>query len=197
MRLCRVFALAVLVPMLGSQVANQLEGCLDPNAITAALERIRVTDWRNVSLRGLRSIWPTELDALDCDTEVCHSVWSKDRIIKGHCQCCATFYFDVKHDSEGPSRREELQNIIINYTGHHREEIVAAARAFAKASGLPESDLATIGNDAVQNFSWESTRGSEKDIYGVELRFTRQGALWELYFNVGRHTIAPPSAAKP
>jgi hypothetical protein len=195
MRLWRVFTLAVLVPVLASsQGANQLEGCLNPGVVASALETIHATDWRNVSLERLRSIWPTELDALDCDTEVCHSVWSKDRIIKGHCQCCATFYFDVKRNSDGSSRREELQNIIINYTGLHRKELIADARRFARASGVPESDLATVGNDRVQNFNWESASGNEKDIYGVEVRFTRQGASWELYFNVGRNAMVPHSS---
>lgn len=191
MRLCTVFALAILVPMLGSsQGPNQPEGCLDPNAIAGALERIREVGWQNVSLQRLRSIWPRELDALDCDTEVCHSVWSKDRIIKGHCQCCTTFFFEVHHNPDG-SRGEKLQNIIINYTGHRREEIVAAARGLARASGLGKSDLATLGNNPIHNFSWQSTRGDEKDLYGVEVRFTRQGRLWELYFNISRYMIDP------
>lgn len=198
MKVCRVFVLTLLLPMLvSSQRVDQLEGCLNPNAISGALEKIKEAGWQNVSLQRLRSIWPRELDALDCDTEVCRSVWSKDRIIEGHCQCCATFYFEVQHNPGG-QKVGNLQNIIINYTSHRREDSAAAAKSLARAFGLGEVDLATVGNSGVQNFTWKGTRDDEKDdLYGLEVRFTPHGTLWELYFNVGRHTIAPSSGATP
>ncbi len=197
MRQWTVFAVTALVLVVGnSQASNQLEGCPDPKVIADALEKIKDAGWQNVSLQRLREVWPTELSAADCGAEASLSAWSKDRIIKDHCQCCTTFFFVQQDQSE--TKGERLQNIVINYTGRRREEIVAAARGLARATGLGDSDLATVGNDTVQNFTWKGTRGNDKDdLYGLEVRFTRQGALWELYFNVSRHTIAPPSAGKP
>jgi hypothetical protein len=179
-----------------SQASNQLEGCPDPKTITDALEKIRDRGWQSVSLQRLREVWPTVLGAADCGAEASLSAWSKDRIIKDHCQCCTTFFF-VQQD-DGGKKIERLQNIVINYTGRRREEIVATAKGFARATGLGESDLNTVGIDSVENFSWNRKSGDEKDdLYGLEVRFTRQGALWELYFNVSRHTMAAPASGTP
>lgn len=195
MTLCRLFSLAVLMLISARSLgADYPEGCLDPNAIAGGLEKLGGIGWQNVSLQRLRSIWPTELDGLDCNSAVCQSVWSKDRIIKGHCECCTTFYFDVERSANAP-KVEKLQNIIINYTGKSREEIVAVARSLATASGLRKSDATTIGDDALGNFSWKSRGEENKELYGLEVRFTSQGALWELYFNLARHTIDPTSGA--
>jgi len=94
MRQWRVFAFTALVLVVGnSQASNQLEGCPDPKVIAEALEKIKDAGWQNVSLQRLREVWPTELSAADCGAEASLSAWSKDRIIKDHCQCCTTFFF--------------------------------------------------------------------------------------------------------
>ena len=183
MRLCMVVVLVLAQSVGTSQENKRLDGCPEPNAIAGALERIRETGWQKVSLPRLRSIWPTELDGLDCDAKVCRSAWSKDRIIKGHCQCCSTFLFEQERNADG-SKSEKLQNIIINYTSHRREDLVAVAKGFGRASGFKEADINIIGNDATQDFTWEG----QKEFYGVEIRFTARDSLWELYFNISRTT---------
>jgi hypothetical protein len=153
--------------------------------MTRALAKVREAGWRNVSLSQLRSFWPTELVALDCDAHVCQSVRSEDRIVRSHCQCCATFYFDIKKDAGG-SETEQLQNIVINYTSNNKDQLVATAKSLAEASGIKQSDLARIGRSPEQNFTWDEKDGT-KDLYGIELHIAPRGKLWELYFNMARH----------
>jgi len=105
--------------------------------------------------------------------------------VRGHCQCCATFNFDITKRGVGPET-EQLQNVVINYTSINRDQLVATARSLAEASGMKQVDLARIGKDPEQNFTWEE-KDNTKDMYGIELHFTSKGKMWELYFNVGRN----------
>lgn len=178
-----------LVASSGSATTH-LEGCVEPSEIAKALTTLAARDWREVSLGELRQVWPTELAGLNCDSDVCHSVWSKDRIISGHCECCATFSFKVQGGTTGP-RQEQLDEVIINYSAMQREQIVAIAKAFAVASGLRAADVARVGRDGVQNFHWTSKKGKDQELSGVELRINHEGSLWELYFNWGRNLIEP------
>ena len=189
MKLQLLFAIISLVgPLSGATATPRLEGCADAPEIAKALAKLEEKDWQEVSLAQLRPIWPTELVGLSCDSDVCHSVWSKDRIIGGHCQCCATFSFKVQAGENGP-RNAQLDEVIINYAALQREEIVAIAKAFAKASGLGAADLATVGRDSVQNFHWSSLRGKHQELSGIEVRISREGRVWELYLNWGRNPI--------
>jgi hypothetical protein len=184
-----------LMACLGDAKATpHLEGCANASEIAKPLATLAARDWRQVSLGELRQVWPTELAGLNCDSDVCHSVWSKDRIISGQCECCATFSFKVQSGESG-SRREQLDEVIINYSIMQRDQIVVVAKEFAVASGLKDADVATIGRDPVQNFHWTSPRGKDQELSGIELRINHRGRLWELYFNWGRNLVEPLAAS--
>lgn len=170
-----------------------LEGCVDPNAIAALLAKIGETGWQGISFERLQSLWPTELADIECDSNVGRSVMSRDRIIKGHCQCCATFSFKVR-TKQDEARSEQLDGVIINYSASRRDELVGVAKKFASASGLRQAELKTVGLGSEQSFQWETTKGKERGLYTLELRFTRQARLWELYFSSGWNKIEPASS---
>jgi hypothetical protein len=186
MRLLLVIALIFAPTACGYAGSAGLDGCTNPDAIAMALAKLHEADWRDVSLDQLRSIWPTELDGKDCDPGGCRDVWSEDRIISGHCQCCATFMFKTQ-GSEAMPRTEWLDNVVINYSMQRRVELVAVAKTFAAALGLRQTDLETIGRDPVQIFHWETTGRQGRELSGIELLLTDEGTRWELYLNSGQN----------
>ena len=189
MKLCiPLLALVVILPMSlrGQAGGNNLEGCINPNAIAEALTKLHKSNWRDVSLDQLRAIWPAELAGKDCDPGGCRDVWSEDRIISGHCQCCATFTFRIQ-GVEAKPRTEWLDNIVINYRSRQRSKLVVTARKFAAALGLRQDALDTVGTDSVQNFHWETSGGPGRELSAIELRFVREGHEWELYLNSGQN----------
>jgi hypothetical protein len=162
----------------------RLAGCPDPIAVAAGLARLQQSGWQEVSVDRLRAIWPTPLEGLDCTADTCSSLWTKGRIIDGHCECCETFFFDARHGDDGIGG-EHLNNIVINFSAGRREDVVSTAKTLAAASGLPAGDVASIGREALQNFHWYSTRQQRREMLGVEIHIVRRASLWELYFNVG------------
>jgi hypothetical protein len=186
-----ILALLLAVP---GAAAPRLEGCLTESAIASAAAKLAQEDWHNVSLAKLRTIWPTELSGLNCDADVCHSVWSMDRIIGGQCQCCATFAFKI-HQAAGGAKVEQLDEVVLNYSAAERDRLVEATRKIVSAMGLSGADLATVGSADEQNFHWANTAVSEREMSAVEVRFKHQGNVWKLFLNWGRIPAEP--SAKP
>lgn len=187
-----VTILAVLLVAPGT-AAPRLEGCLTESAIASAAAKLAQEDWHNVSLANLRTIWPTELSGLNCEADVCHSVWSMDRIIGGECQCCATFAFKI-HQTDGGTRVEQLDEVVLNYSAADRDQLVQATKKIVSAVGLSGTDLATIGSADEQNFHWANTTGGERKMSTIEVRFKHEGEVWKLFLNWGRIPVESPTS---
>jgi hypothetical protein len=177
----QVGIILLLLVDLGSSLASgsRLERFPDPDAIANGLSKLEQSDWQGLSSAEVRAIWPTGLTNVACESERgCRIFGSSGRIIEGHCECCETFDFAVKHDA---ADGDELQNIIIHYSAREREEVVGVARKLAKAVGLPDSKLAEVGKSKSQRFHWESSQGSATD-RDLELQFGRVGKVWQAEF---------------
>src|SRR5439155_20835068 len=131
-------------------------------------------------------------DGLDCEAKGCTSVWSKGRIIGGHCECCETFFFDVD-EGAGKSRKERLDVVVINYSASSRDELVGVARGFAKAVGLAADNIDTVGHEASQEYSLEQGAAGEPSF--LNLRWTRRGTVWTLNFYLSHDRRQPPDAS--
>jgi len=151
------------------------------------MAKLTADDWNSISLAKLRTVWPTELSGLDCDAEVCRTVWSQDRIIAGHCECCSTFAFTI-HQKNGGKRVEQLEGVILNYSTDERDSLVEAAKRIIGAAGLDAINLATVGSADEQDFHWAA---DEKELSTIEVRFKREGRVWELFLNWGHVPLEP------
>ncbi len=61
------------------------------------------------------------------------------------------------------------------------------AKVFASALGMNDKDSSTIGHDQTHTYTWEDRRHNIEELFGIEVRFTRVGRHWELYFNASRY----------
>lgn len=178
----RIFHRAADGTAIGAPNGRPLEGCPAPAAISSALAILHPANWHNITLAHLRSIWPTEIAGIDCKPQGCTAAWSKDRIIRGRCECCANFLFKIEM-SRGKPRTESLENVVINYTTRERDDIVTVATEFAKALGVKEPELKNIAKGPYHHFGWVTTTSRGREVTSVSLRITREGHLWHLNLN--------------
>jgi hypothetical protein len=159
--------------------ATQLSGCPSPNAVAAAIAKIQQNNWSEISAERVETIWPTQFDELKCESEkACRLLVSKSRVISGHCECCEAFRFDIDHSES------RLSNIIVHYSADKKEKVLDAAKTFAKAAGLPEAKMGTVGRDSVQRYEWTDSGDGVRQSYVAELRLTSFGTHWELYLSL-------------
>lgn len=109
-------------------------------------------------------------------------MWSKDRIISGHCQCCATFILGVQGTAATP-RTEALDNVVLKYSISERAESIRIAKEFVRALGLSAPEVANIGNNSEQSFHWQLDNGKLALLF---VDITRGADGWELYLNLSR-----------
>jgi hypothetical protein len=163
--------------------SNRLEGCQDPQLTASALAKLRSVPWRDISLDRLRAMWPGQVDGLDCDADHCTSLWTKGRIISGHCECCELFYFGTD-GMEAMSGKQRLDAVVINYSTSSRAEAIETAKLYAKAVGVPMNLAPGIGNHGTNEFSWDGSTSGESAYLNV--KFRRTGALWTLNLYLSR-----------
>ena len=191
MKLKAVLYIAIaLTPMVCvAQHERRLEGCVDPRIIATILARMQHGYSKTTSREQVRSIWPTEL--LEEETsQTSRLLESKDRILRGNCQCCTDFEFNIHQ--EGGVTREEMDGVIVNYSARRRETLVMIAKLFAKAVGLGKADLRTVGKGSTEDYQWQTHKGSETRLYVIEIRFTRETAgLWKMYFLPHWYLVEP------
>ncbi|HEY8716627.1 MAG TPA: hypothetical protein VIM00_14685 [Candidatus Acidoferrum sp.] len=159
--------------------------------MSAALKIISESDWARISATELRSMWPTKLEAIDCDAGDCKTLRREDRAISHECQCCEIFHFEVDRDDHGASQKQRLHTIVLYYSDGRRNETLNAARAFAKSLGLPETDLETIGLKPLQSFHWYVDRNGHREIVLVEIRTVCRHGVWTVFFHVSRQHDEP------
>jgi len=111
-----LYMMMVLTPAVCSaQKASRLEGCVDPKIIAAVLGAMRQEKSRPISEEQFRAMWPTELADFEVDPPAnSRALQSDDRILKGHCQCCEVFTFNVRQD--GGATLLELDSVTVNYS---------------------------------------------------------------------------------
>lgn len=161
-------------------------GCTDPVVISNALKKVTDTDWQNISETSLQSMWPAELGGADCRGGACQTLWRKDRIIDDKCECCELFKFDVDRDDKANAIKERFYGIMIYYSADGQSEVLNAARMFARALGLSDSDVATIGRNPQEKFMW-NVDGKQQQIALMEVQLMRQQRTWEVYISLSRH----------
>ena len=185
-----LYVMFVLTPVVCSaQQAGRLEGCVEPEIITTVLGEMRQENSRRISLEQFRAMWPTELVGAEVNPPPDSlSLRSKDRILKGHCQCCETFMFNVRQG--GGATPLQLRGVTVNYSARGRATLVEMSRRFARAVGLGAADLKTVGAQQWQNYQWE-VKGEERRAYLIDLRFTREDGLWKMFFRTAFYVVEP------
>ena len=80
-----------------------------------------------------------------------------------------------------------MDEIIIYYSAAKREQVVRAAKGFARAVGTPEDDLRKVGREDSQDFSW--TDAPKRFLTGFNVEFSHRGPIWKVYFNFSRYVL--------
>lgn len=185
-----LYMMMVLTPIVCSAQQNsRLEGCVEPKKIAMVLGKLRQDNSPIFSEEQFRAMWPVEMADAEVDSKTSRTLQSNDRIIKGYYQCSEAFTFNVRR--EGGVIRLELHSVTVNYSALRRDTLVTMAKLFARAVGLKEADLKTVGVESSQGYQWEKIKGKERRAYTIDLRFTRKEGLWNMYFNTAFFVVEP------
>jgi len=185
LRMALIIILATLPAQTGGPT-SQLPDCPRVGVMSIALKNISESNWAQFSATELRSMWPTELGAIDCDADSCKSQRREGRLVNDECQCCEIFHFDVDRDDKGAATQQRLHSIVLYYSEPRREEALKSAKTLAQALGLAATDLGAIGHKPVQSFNWLVDRGGHEEIALMEVRTTRRQGTWTVFFHLSR-----------
>jgi|ERR1700733_4200523 len=181
-------SIIALLPMLLAPAAmdeGRFKGCIPQAKIEAALQLLHDSDWAALSTERVKSMWPHDLHEDDCNPEYCGTLRSQDRIIGGVCECCEAFFFKVD-GALLKANSEHLVDVVINYGASTSHDALNAAKSFALALGLPESEASRVKVNAEQDFSWKQSGGNKLSLLTVGIG--HKGDRWAVYLN---HQIAP------
>jgi|ERR1700722_17652607 hypothetical protein len=174
------------VSSLGSSHETELVGCPDPDLLAVSLTKIEKSDWQNLSVERVMSDWPVQFDELVCEgAPPCRILVSKERVIKGHCECCEAFVFNVESD-KGGKPKEKLVDVIIHYSSSNREDLLRDAMKILRGTGLPEAKIRLLGHETAQRSEWESVNGEATLNNLLETKITKVGTSWELWASLSR-----------
>lgn len=165
-------------------VNSRLEGCRAPSKLGSDLNRLQQTSWETITSRTIVNTWPSPLDDIACERSGgCRLLVSKDRVIRGKCECCETFSFRLDQKPNG-SREEHLENVILHYSATTKVSVIDAAKTIGLAVGLTKSDVEKIGSEYAQRYQWDDSREDIKQSYVLELRFSEVGNHWEVFLSL-------------
>ena len=188
-----IFVSVVLPISLDGRSTNQLEGCPDPATLAAGLEKLRASNWSDISVAQLQRVWPTRLRPVQCDDgNNCSAMAHEGRTIDGEFECAEVFDFATGRNENG-TERQRLEGIVIHYTARNREQSISAAKVFSGALGLPAADILTVGRADQQHFQWKDKTLSGQ-LLVLDLRWTRLGPNWNLYLASARYLNEPVSS---
>lgn len=162
-----------------------LKGCANATSITAAVAKVETADLKGISLNQVQAMWPTRLEASDCVVEKCRSASYQGRVIDGHCLCCEKIDIDQSLNSDGGMDKSLV--LTIYHTASNEKEAIKLAKALAKAAGLHDNDVSSIGHELDQSFEWEGTRKVE--VYLLSVKVEKHETYWTVYFRVDRHLL--------
>jgi hypothetical protein len=175
-----------------SQVEEvEIEGCGNAMALTKPLAKLEESNFKELSLDRIQAMWPTKLEASECTADGCRSVLHQGRIIDGQCQCCEKIDIDRSTNSAGGV--DESLVVTMYYSARGKKKMVAAAKALAKAAGLADEEVTTVGRESEKSFQWKGTRQAEMFLMSVKL--SHREKLWTAYVHIERHLLG--SAAAP
>lgn len=144
--------------------------------------KLRQSDWREISVARLQTIWPVALWGVDCDSTVCSSVESKGRVISGDYECSEIFFFYIKRTTDAKPE-ERLTNLVIHYSASRKKSVITAAKMMARALKLQEPELTTGGNESEQVFDWQDKM---TDISALNVEFSHTRNVWTVTLNFSR-----------
>jgi len=182
-----VVLLSMIIALSAESSNVRNEGCVNPDALGAAVKNVASSDWANISETRLQSIWPTELSYQDCAEGSCETLYREDRVINGVCQCCELFHFDVSREKDTVT--EKLHTVVIYYSTDEKNDTLRAAKTIAEALGMAESDAMTIGHKRVQNFQWWVDGSEHHRVALAEVRIMPRQGVWTVFFHVSRFRI--------
>jgi hypothetical protein len=180
--------LTSMLSCLAQKAPVVLPGCPNPDDMSKALKEIGSRDWNEISETTLSSMWPTEVSPIDCNAGACQTLGRNERIINNECECCELFHFKIERDSDGRLIKEQMKDVIINYAATNKDEILSAAKQFARALGLPDTDAATIGREPRKQFDWKIGSG-HNEIALMTVQVTHQQKMWNLYLFFGHEPL--------
>jgi hypothetical protein len=183
-----VAVLAFALPLSSQTNIDRLEGCPDPMKVAEGLAKVRQSDWDEIDAARIKGIWPVPLGGADCDSTACSSIESRSRIISDHYECSDMFFFDVERNADS-TPREILKNFIIHYSTSRKRSTITAAKMMVRALGLPERELATVGNDSSHLFDWQDK--SKTELSGLGLEFSHRGIVWTVTLRFSRFPVPP------
>jgi hypothetical protein len=166
----------------GQQVTGTpLRGCAEASQLAGRLQSLRDADWNITTFAVLQQLWPAQFVKLAPDTDSLTSYMHEGRVIESVCECGEVFDFGADNES-APGH---LKRITIHYSAGLREEVVAAAKAFASASRLSAAEQKKVGTKAVQYFQWQTHQfRSESNL--IEIHLLQRRNYWYLFFTFSR-----------
>jgi hypothetical protein len=175
--------LAGSYPAHAQTASAPLAGCSEPAVIVSALQKLRDSDWKQVTPDRILEIWPNPIRPLDCESgQICRSWIREGRIIGGDIECADVFEFEKQVPNSATPTKQLLHRITIHYTAKDHSEIAALEKSFADAIGGPVQDVKSLGRSDTDAFQWEG-KGFEA---GLNLQLTPVKAKWNLFFSYSR-----------
>lgn len=162
-----------------------VEGCGNVPAIAQALAKIEKSPMNDLSLEKVQSMWPTKLTASDCTTKGCRSLVHEGRIVEGSCQCCEKV--DIDRIADSRSGVEGSLVVTIYYSAGDEKAVIAAAKTLAKAAGLDDDEIVTVGRKSEQSFHWKGS--PEAEVFMISTKLTHSDKLWTVYIHVERNLL--------
>jgi hypothetical protein len=185
-----LFALTMGPSISNAQLhGSQFEGCISPEKMTPALEKLRDSKWKEVNMARVQAIWPRELYPDDCKGNVCTPAL-RSKILNNEISnneydyCGETFHFKVKPDAGG----EELGTFSVVYLALSKKEIIDAARGMTKAFGVPQSELAIQGKHLKQDYYYDNSSDNHTWVR-VNIRHEKQAWTATLLFSRYQDTV--------
>jgi hypothetical protein len=171
-------AAAALTPAVSSIPPT---GCTAPDVLASNLKALTDRDWNGINEKKLQSTWPAEIGGIECNAGACQTTGRQDRVINNECQCCELFGFNIERNDKGEVTAEHLHNVVIYYSKSTRNGLLGDAKVLARAMGLPDSDVATIGFKQPQDFNWVADKGKPQEITLLNVRLYQQDGVWTAY----------------
>jgi hypothetical protein len=174
--------LLTCLDLVASSKSSHLDGCLDPDAITAALKELGRAKPQSVNPDYIQKMWPAPIRPLECEDATTCKLWVREgRIINGELECVDVFEFDSI--PEHSPHQQELTSVTIHYIADSRSDIIALAKSLATSIDVPQKELNSIGDRDVESLKWkDADRHPGMDTVGLNINLTPAGSRWRLFF---------------
>lgn len=114
----------------------------------------------------------------------------QELVIDGLCECCQKI--DIDHPSNSEAGSDESLVVTIYYSARSKTDVVVAARALAKAAGLSDDHVRTVGREPDESFQWQGA--SQGEMFVMAVKLTHREAHWTVFVHADRHLLPVPAA---